>query len=86
MYRTNASKEERLDALLEDSTAFGIGCAVGATMQFIFCALSVDILNHVALKSISRIRLRFLDSILRQDMIYYDTSANSENFAVKITE
>lgn len=82
---TNATEQERFDAIMEDSVAFGIGCGVGAIFQLVFCALSVDILNHIALKSIGRIRIKFLDSVLRQDMSWYDTNT-SDNFAVRITE
>jgi ATP-binding cassette subfamily B (MDR/TAP) protein 1 len=82
---TNATEEQTFEALMEDSVAFGIGCGVGAIFQLIFCAISVDILNHVALKSISRIRIGFLNSVLRQDMAWYDTNT-SDNFAVRITE
>lgn len=81
----NASEEENFQAILEDSRAFGIGAFVGAIIQLIFAALSVDLLNQTALRQITRIRKVLLESVLRQDMIWYDLNT-SENFAVKLTE
>lgn len=81
----NASEEENFAAILEDSRAFGIGAFVGAFIQLIFAALSVDLLNRSALRQITRIRKVLLESVLRQDMTWYDLNT-SENFAVKLTE
>lgn len=82
---TNATMDENRSALLEDSVAFGIGAAAISIFQFVFAAISVDILNYSALKQIGRIRQLFLESVLRQDMSWYDTST-SNNFAVRMTE
>lgn len=81
----NATFEENFEAILEDSKAFGIGAFVGAFIQLIFAALSIDLLNRTALKQITRIRKVLLKSVLRQDMTWYDLNT-SENFAVKLTE
>jgi ATP-binding cassette subfamily B (MDR/TAP) protein 1 len=70
---------------MEDSLAYGIGTLVGAILQFIFVALSVDIINNTALKQLQKIRILFLKSVLKQDMAWYDTNT-SDNFAVRITE
>lgn len=82
---SNATEEQIFEATLNDSIAFGIGCAVGAVAQLIFAALSIQILNYSAQKQITKIRKLFLESILRQDMTWYDTNT-TENFAVRMTE
>ncbi|CAO1320937.1 unnamed protein product [Diamesa hyperborea] len=82
---TNATEEETYDAILEDSKAFGIGCFCGSIIQLIFVALSIDILNRNAQKQISKIRKLFLESVLRQDMAWYDLNT-SDSFAVRITD
>lgn len=82
---TNASSQETYDATMEDSRAFGIGCLCGALTQLIFAALSIDILNRTAQKQISKIRKLFLQSVLRQDMTWYDLNT-SDSFAVRMTE
>jgi ATP-binding cassette, subfamily B (MDR/TAP), member 1 len=82
---TNGTKEQIYQATLNDSAAFGIGCAVGSIVQLIFAALSINVLNYVAQKQITKIRKLFFKSVLRQDMTWYDLNT-SENFAVRMTE
>ncbi|XP_037948001.1 multidrug resistance protein homolog 49-like isoform X1 [Teleopsis dalmanni] len=82
---TNATKEENLQAIRDDAFAYGIGCLVGALAEWLFLAIAVDLLNHVALKQTSRIRKLFLEAILRQDISWYDTNSGN-NFATKMTE
>jgi len=82
---TNATMHESYEATIQDSRAFGIGCFCGALVQLIFAALSIDILNRVAQKQISKIRKLFLQAVLRQDMTWYDLNT-SDSFAVRMTE
>lgn len=49
----NATREDNRLALIEDSKAFGIGCAVGAVLQFLFCVVAIDLINFSALKQVS---------------------------------
>lgn len=82
---TNATKEENIAAMREDSWAFGIGSIVGGFLEWALLAFAVDIMNKVALNQIRRIRTLFLKSILRQDMSWYDVTSGN-NFASKMTE
>lgn len=82
---TNATFKENYDATMEDSRAFGLGCLCGALIQLLFAALSIDLLNRAAQKQISKIRKLFLQSVLRQDMTWYDLNT-SDSFAVRMTE
>ncbi|XP_043290091.1 multidrug resistance protein homolog 49 isoform X2 [Venturia canescens] len=81
----NATKLERMDALYDDSVAFGVSCAALSTIQFFFAILTVDLLNVAAFRQIARVRRMFLQAVLRQDMAWYDTNT-STNFASRITE
>ncbi|XP_034938105.1 multidrug resistance protein homolog 49-like isoform X2 [Chelonus insularis] len=81
----NASRPERMDALYDDSVAFGVSCAALSTLQFFFAIFTVDLLNVAAFRQISRVRRMFLQAVLRQDMAWYDTNT-STNFASRITE
>ncbi|XP_018348574.1 PREDICTED: multidrug resistance protein homolog 49-like isoform X2 [Trachymyrmex septentrionalis] len=81
----NATHEERMNALYDDSVAFGISCAVTSAVMFVLSMLMVDVLNIAALRQISRIRKIFLKAVLRQDMSWYDTNT-STNFASRINE
>ncbi|KAG5315957.1 MDR49 protein, partial [Acromyrmex insinuator] len=81
----NATDEERMDALYDDSVAFGASCAAISAIMFVLSMLMVDILNIAASRQISRIRKIFLKAVLRQDMSWYDTNT-STNFASRINE
>lgn len=48
----------------------------------IFC---VDCFNYAAMRQVTRIRVKFFESMMRQDVGWYDTS-NGNNIAVRITE
>ncbi|KAJ2945157.1 hypothetical protein O0L34_g9220 [Tuta absoluta] len=82
---SNASREENKKALLEDSVAFGVGCAVFSLIQLVCAAISVDLFNCVALKQIERVKEKFLRAVLRQDISWYDLNT-SMNFATKISD
>lgn len=82
---TDPTTEQTYEETIRDSRAFGIGCFCGALIQLIFAALSIDILNRTAQKQISKIRKLFLQSVLRQDMTWYDLNT-SDSFAVRMTE
>lgn len=74
-----------MDALYDDSVAFGIACATLSAVQFVIAAIMVYVLNVAAANQISRVRKMFLKAVLRQDMSWYDTNT-STNFASRITE
>ncbi|CAG9571821.1 unnamed protein product [Danaus chrysippus] len=82
---TNASREENRRALIEDSQAFGIGCTVFSVLQFLCGVISVDLFNYAALRQIERVKERFLQSVLRQDITWYDLNT-SMNFATKVSD
>ncbi|XP_018059638.1 PREDICTED: multidrug resistance protein homolog 49-like isoform X2 [Atta colombica] len=81
----NATYEERMNALYDDSVAFGASCASISAIMFVLCIFMIDVLNIAASRQISRIRKIFLRAVLRQDMSWYDTNT-STNFASRINE
>ncbi|XP_026751767.1 multidrug resistance protein homolog 49-like isoform X2 [Galleria mellonella] len=81
----NATAEENRLALIEDSQAFGIGCFVFSLLQFIVGAISVDLFNFTALRQIERVKQKFLQSVLRQDITWYDLNTTM-NFATKVSD
>lgn len=74
-----------MDALSDDSVAFGAACATLSAIMFILSMFMVDSLNFAASRQISRVRKMFLKAVLRQDMSWYDTNT-STNFASRINE
>lgn len=82
---SNSTYKERMEALYDDSVAFGVSSAALSTFQFVFAVFTVDLLNMAASRQIVRVRKMFLRSVLRQDMTWYDINT-STNFASRITE
>ncbi|CAG5040900.1 unnamed protein product [Parnassius apollo] len=82
---TNATAEVNRLALIEDSQAFGIGCTVFSVLQFICGAVSVDLFNYAALRQIDRVKEKFLQAVLRQDITWYDLNTTM-NFATKVSD
>ncbi|XP_073952757.1 multidrug resistance protein homolog 49-like isoform X2 [Choristoneura fumiferana] len=81
----NASYEENMAALIEDANAMAIGMFVSTAISLIFCIVSVACINWSALRQITRIRKRFLEAVLGQDMEWFDTDSDF-NLASKMSE
>ncbi|XP_013162197.1 PREDICTED: multidrug resistance protein homolog 49-like [Papilio xuthus] len=81
----NASHEENMEALVEDAKAMCIGMFVSIGISLIFCIFSVGLLSWSALRQITRIRMLFLEAVLRQDMAWFDTDSEF-NLASKMSE
>lgn len=80
----NATTEERMTALNEDIGASACVSLVLFLIMVVPIALSISILNRIALRQAMRIRKMCLRSILSQDMTFFDTKKNLD-FASKIT-
>lgn len=74
-----------MEELRNDSKAFGIICALDSLLMFITGIIYVDLYNHVALNLVVRMRRKFFESTIRQDIGWHDMTHN-QNFAVRITE
>lgn len=58
----------------------------GNSHSFVQYQYAIKMIEHLHVHAqISRIRLLFLQAVLRQDMSWYDTSTGN-NFAARITE
>lgn len=76
-------EENRLE-IINDSVSYGILMTVVALFQFILGIFCVDLFNYTALKQVTRMRIRFFGSLLRQEVGWYDISKDT-NFAVRIS-
>jgi hypothetical protein len=54
-FRINGSYEERNEAMMEDSEAFGIGCTTVGIVQLVISSSSIALLNFAAQKQVIRI-------------------------------
>ncbi|XP_039763141.1 multidrug resistance protein homolog 49-like [Pararge aegeria] len=81
----NASNDENMKALVEDATSMAIGMFISIAISLILCMLSVALISWSALRQITRIRIIFLEAVLRQDMSWFDTDSEF-NLATKMTD
>lgn len=85
-YRTNATDAENRTEIINDSIAYGILITIATSIQFIAGIFAVDCFNQAALRQITRIRVKFFQSLMKQEIGWYDVAGGSSNFAVRITE
>ncbi|CAH2209544.1 jg5077, partial [Pararge aegeria aegeria] len=57
---------------------------ISIAISLILCMLSVALISWSALRQITRIRIIFLEAVLRQDMSWFDTDSEF-NLATKMT-
>ncbi|XP_055840861.1 multidrug resistance protein homolog 65-like [Episyrphus balteatus] len=82
---TNATKQENMAELRNDSWAFGYILTIISIVLFVSGVIFVDILNIVALRITSTMRRKFFEATLRKDIGWHDVASN-QNFAVRITD
>lgn len=78
--------EDNRKEIINDSIAYGILLTLASIVQLVAGIFSVDCFNHAALRQITRIRIQFFQSLMRQDIGWYDVTGSNNNFAVRITE
>ncbi|XP_030385210.1 multidrug resistance protein homolog 65 isoform X2 [Scaptodrosophila lebanonensis] len=82
---TNATREENNDALYDDSISYGILLTIASIVMFISGIFSVDIFNFVALRQVTRMRIKLFEAVMRQDIGWHDL-ATKQNFAQSMTD
>ncbi|KAM3956211.1 LOW QUALITY PROTEIN: multidrug resistance protein homolog 49 [Aphomia sociella] len=74
-----------MNALMDDSIAFGLASVVIIIIQFLSAALAVTVANWAAARMVARVRRRLLRAVLSQEVAYFDTNTTM-NFASTLTE
>lgn len=59
--------------------------SLSALLQFVAGIFCVDLFNYTAVKQITRIRIHYFQSLMHQEVGWYDTSSGN-NVAVRIIE
>lgn len=81
---TNATVEETRLEIIADSVSYGILMTIVAFFQFVVGIFAIDLFNYTALKQVTRMRIQYFGSLLRQEVGWYDVSKDT-NFAVRIS-
>lgn len=84
--RVNATADDSLDEIFNDSIAYASVYVLTSLFQMCVGIVSIDFLNRSAIRQTTRIRMEFFQSMLRQEVGWYDVSSGKINFATCITE
>lgn len=85
-HRTNATAEENRHEIFNDTISYGILLTLATCLDFIAGIICIDCLNQAALRQITRIRIKFFESLMRQEIGWYDVTGDSNNFTVQNIE
>lgn len=83
---STANDDQIKSAIIEDSVAYGILLSVTTLIQLIAGIFAVDGFNQTALRQITRFRIKYFQSLMRQEIGWYDVAGGNNNFAVRATE
>lgn len=84
--RTNATIEENNAEIINDSIAFLIVSVIETVVQLIAGIICVDCFNQAAISQVTRIRIKYFASLMRQDIGWYDIEKGKSNFTVRLAE
>lgn len=84
--RTNATIEENRAEIINDSIAYGTLTSIATLWQFIFGIFCVDCFNRTAIRQVTRIRIKYFESLMRQEIAWFDVAGSKTNFSVRIME
>lgn len=83
---SNATAQDNRDEIINDSIAYGYLALIATVWQFVFGIFCIDCFNRTAIRQITRIRTKYFESLMRQDIGWYDVAGGKTNFSVRITE
>lgn len=79
------NRSQHMEALAEDSVAFGLASIAIMAVQLAAAAAAVTLANGAAGSMITRLRWRLLRSVISQEIAFFDTNTTL-NFASTLTE
>ncbi|RVE54126.1 hypothetical protein evm_001249 [Chilo suppressalis] len=82
---SEGNRTGHMDALVEDSIAFGLASVAIMAAKLTAAAISVTLANWAANRMVSRLRWRLLRAVITQEVAFFDTNTNM-NFASALTE
>lgn len=85
-HRSNATEAESRQELINYSFSFAIWITILALVQFIAGIICINCFNLSALHQITRIRTKIFESLMRQEVGWYDVVSGKNNCSVNITQ
>lgn len=82
----NATDDAIKTEIINDSLSYGILLTLATLIQLIAGIFAIDCFNRTALRQITRIRIKYFQSLMQQEIGWYDVAGSNNNFAVRATE
>ena len=83
--RKNATTKANAEAIKNDSISYIFLSLIIVAIQFVTGIISVDIFNYTGLKQATKIRIKYFESLIRQEIGWFDITEDT-NLAVKVLE
>lgn len=78
-HRTNATKEENYQEIINDTIAYAILMTLTNLLDFIVGIICIDCFNYSALRQVTRIKKKWFESLMRQEIGWFDVASNNDN-------
>lgn len=86
IHRPNASDADIYDAIIHDSISYAIHTGLSTILQLISGIICVDCFNRTAIRQMTRMRIKFFESVMKQEIAWHDIEGGKSNFTVRIAE
>lgn len=86
IYRTNRTIDENEVELVNDAYAYAKVMLIVSCLQFVGSFLGVHCFNRAAIPQLTRIRCKYFEALMRQEVRWYDTENRKPNVAVCLTK
>lgn len=71
---------------MNDSIAFLLAMFTISAIRLLAGIVCVDCFNRAAISQVTRIRIKYFASLMRQEMGWYDIEKTKTNFAIRLSE
>lgn len=85
-FRENATDTEIYDTIIRDSISYAIHFALATVLQLVSGVICVDCFNRTAVRQMTRMRIKYFESVMRQEIAWHDIEGGKSNFTVRISE
>lgn len=72
--------------LKNDAIAYVTVSILESVIQLFAGAICVDCFNRAAIYQVTRMRIKYFTSLMRQDIAWYDMEKSKANFTVRLAE
>lgn len=86
LHSKNATAEENDAEIINDSIAYLYVTISISGVQLVAEFISLSCFNYLAISQVTRIRIKYFTSLVRQEIGWYDLERDKSNFIVRLDE